>query len=106
MLEELPRRLGVALDEAAELPHGRDEGLEIVSAVTVAVRTRSPTSATSPKWSPGPRTARSCPSAETRAVPSVMTKNPIPRSSPCLTTTVPAGKSRSVKERANRLSSF
>ena len=29
MLEELPRRLGVALDEAAELPHGRDEGLEI-----------------------------------------------------------------------------
>ena len=77
-----------------------------VSAVTVAVRTRSPMSAISPKWSPGPRTARFCPSAATRAVPSVMTKNPIPRSSPSLTTTVSAGKARSVKERASRLSSF
>jgi hypothetical protein len=29
VLEELPGRVGVVLDEASKLPHGRDQGLEI-----------------------------------------------------------------------------
>src|SRR6478735_5966643 len=70
-----------------------------VDAVIVADRTPSSISAISPKWSPGPRLARSLPATETAASPDSIRKNAAP-SAPSLTTVSPATKCRSLNRSA------
>ena len=75
-----------------------------VRAVTVAVRSPSAISASSPKWSPGPILATSLPSTVTDASPSATMKKPTPLIVPSLTTSTPGRYSRTLTVRASRFS--
>ena len=104
VLQELPGDVRVVLRDAAEVPERDLEALSGVSAVTVAVRTPSLISASSPKCSPGPSLATSRPSTITEASPSVMMKKPTPLISFCRTIDAPALNRLSRKSRPMRFS--